>query len=289
MESDIPPSFMTTAQAVASLFAWDADEAKSNMNVMECELVARGPNVPVLVVSMPSKSVTASSRKRKAAGGMITVQPIPEFHDGRKGGPCIKCHHNGHEYTRYHGTSSLVGVMEDGFKLKPSGKLDRECGVGPGFFHYAEEQWPKAFGYSGPQTLGEGWQQTPLLRVVCVIKTMCWNVCPRRDWGKTCAGCGRYAITSLRIAQHAHCMGIVSHYDHTEVKETKTFQFIPIHFGPIYSSSFPSSPAWIITVPPPPASSRGSHRLHTTPHRQNPPDIASPAMMKSSTVRYAPF
>jgi hypothetical protein len=269
---DIPPSLQTTAQAVASLFAWSEDEAKSNITVMQCELVARGSNVPVLVVSIPSKSVTASSRKRKAGGGMITVQPIgsfQDFHDGREGKPCCRCRHNAsEEHTRYHGTSKLLGLMEDGFKLKPSGKPDRALGPNPGFFHYAAEQWSKAFGYSGPQTLGEGRQQTPHLRVVCIIQTMCWNVCNGRDWGMTHADCGRYAITSLRIVRDDHCKGIANWYDCEEVEEknlSNSFQSISVRSTPVHSN--PVRPGYLHS-PPPPASSRDSHRFHTTPHRQ---------------------
>ena len=236
----IPASLQTTAEVVASLFAWDAEEANAHMGVMECEVVEHGPLVPVLVVSIPSKPVDPSSRKRKSGGGMITVQRIPTFHDGRKGEACDKClHHKTHEYTRYHGTSSFETVMADGFKLKPSGKPSREKGASPGFFHYAEEQWTKAFQYSGPQTLVcEGLQQTPPLRVVCVVQTMCWNSCKGCDWGKTSGCCDRYAVTSLRIVQHVHCAGLYKLYDHEEVEDI-TF---PIRSNPLRSDLLPVQP-----------------------------------------------
>ena len=240
---DIPASLQTTADVVASMFEWNADEAKSNMTVMECEVVKHGPNVPVLVVSMPSKPVDAPSRKRAVGGGMITVQRIPTFHDGRNGEACEKCSwkvpSKMHMCDRYHGTSSLEKVMAAGFKLKPSGKPDREKGEGPGFFHYGKEQWTKAFQYSGPQTLvREGLPKTPLLKVVCVVEAMCWNSCKGCDWGKTSAHCGRYAVTSLRIVQHKHCLGLVKSYDFEEVEES-TF---PIRSNPFRSDLLPIQP-----------------------------------------------
>ena len=232
---DIPASFGTTAAVVASLLEWDEDEAKSNMTVMECEVVEHGPNVPVLVVSISSKPVDASSGKRKRG-----VEKIPMFHDGRKGKGCDKCNWNKDtEYYRYHGTSSVETMMRDGFKFKPSGKASREKGPVPAIFHYGIEQWAKAFQYSGPQFLVcEGLPKTPLLRVVCVIQTMCWNSAGNCDWGKTNADCDRYAVTSLRIVQHEHCLGITRLYDHEEVKES-TF---PIRSNPFRSDLLPVQP-----------------------------------------------
>jgi len=200
---------------------------------------------------------------------MITVQPIgsfQDFHDGREGKPCCRCRHNAsEEHTRYHGTSKLLGLMEDGFKLKPSGKPDRALGPNPGFFHYAAEQWSKAFGYSGPQTLGEGRQQTPHLRVVCIIQTMCWNVCNGRDWGMTHADCGRYAITSLRIVRDDHCKGIANWYDCEEVEEI----FFPIHSNPFRSDLpqfIPIQSGLDTYIPPHPQHPQEAHIGSTPPH-----------------------
>jgi len=235
----IPASLQTTAKVVASLFAWDAEEADAHMGVKECALVEHGPLVPVLVVSMPSKPVDPPSRKRGCAGGMIKVRSSPTFHDGRKGQCCEKCRYNNQEYTRYHGTSAFATLMTDSFKLKPSGKASREKGPGPGFFHYGKEQWRKAFQYSGPQSLHcEGLQRTPLLRVVCVVQMMCWTSCKNCDWGKTSYGCDRYSVTSLLFVQHVSCAGLPKLYDHEEVQDS-TF---PISSNPLRSDLLPVQP-----------------------------------------------
>ena len=252
---DIPASFQTTASVLASLFAWDADEAASHFLVMQCEVVKHGPRVPVLVVSI---NPVDSPAKKKRKTTSPTKPPI--VHDGRKGPACQKCDGKNTEHLRFHGTSNFKAVMADGFKLKPSGKPDREKGETPGIFHYGEEQWAKAFQYSGPQTLAcEGLEKTPFLRIVCVVQTMCWKKCSGCDWGKTNALCDRYAVTSLRIIQHIHSAGLPKYYDLEEVQD----HTLSIRSNPIRSDLLPAQPgSSSASLPTPPHTARHSQSRH---------------------------